>query len=162
MDTNGEGITRRAGLQGSVAAGLAVTLPAAKSAGAATGVAALVDISKTGEPISRFIYGAFSEHIQGFIYRALWAEVLSDRKFYYAVDDQDPSIRKWRPLDVSLAGFAPRSRGRLWRLTGPSLDSSNQVGQPPQVTVTESQFDTGDGRLSVQPYSVELRAYTSR
>ncbi|HZP52494.1 MAG TPA: hypothetical protein VFB40_15085, partial [Actinocrinis sp.] len=65
-------------------------------------------------------------------------------------------------VDVSLAGFAPRSRGRLWRLTGPSLDSTNQVGKPPQVTVTESAFDAGTGVVSVEPYSVELRAYTRR
>jgi alpha-N-arabinofuranosidase len=61
--------------------------------------------------------------------------------------------------DISLAGFTARGRGRLWRLTGPALDSANQVGQPPQVTVTETEFDTGDGRITVQPYSVELRAY---
>jgi alpha-N-arabinofuranosidase len=64
-------------------------------------------------------------------------------------------------LDINLTGFAPASRGRLWRLTGPGLDASNHVGQPPQVTVTESEFDTG-GALPVQPYSVELRAYTRR
>jgi hypothetical protein len=34
------------------------------------------------------------------------------------------------------------------------------VGQPPQVTVTETTFDTGQSRLEVQPYSVELRAYS--
>jgi alpha-N-arabinofuranosidase len=62
--------------------------------------------------------------------------------------------------DVGLTGFTPRRTGRLWRLTGPSLDSGNQVGQPPQVTVTESGFDTGQSGWPVQPYSVELRAYS--
>ena len=93
MGKDDKGITRRAALQGSLAAGL--PLPAAV---AVSEVSAVVDVSKTGDPISKMIYGAFSEHIQGFLYSALWAEVLADRKFYYAVDEQDPSARKWRPL----------------------------------------------------------------
>jgi alpha-N-arabinofuranosidase len=97
MSESGEGITRRTGLQASAAAGLAAGLPI-KAAAASSGVSAVIDAAKTAEPISPFLYGAFSEHIQGFIYSALWAEVLSDRKFFYAVDDKDPSVRKWRPL----------------------------------------------------------------
>ena len=104
MSEGGKGITRRAGLQGSVAAGLAAALPVPLSSsspfrdGAApSGISAVIDAATTGEPISKLLYGSFSEHIQGFIYGALWAEVLSDRKFYYAVDAQDPSS-KWRPL----------------------------------------------------------------
>src|SRR5436305_672250 len=101
-----KGITRRTGLQGSLAVGLAAALPVpaapqpspSPSSSLSPAVNAVIDAAKTGEPISKFIYGAFSEHIQGFIYGALWAEVLSDRKFYYAVDDQNPSARKWRPL----------------------------------------------------------------
>jgi alpha-N-arabinofuranosidase len=65
-------------------------------------------------------------------------------------------------IEVGLTGFNPRGHGRLWRLTGPSLDSTNQVGKPPQVTVTESGFDATNGRLTVAPYSVELRSYTRR
>lgn len=118
MTEGGKGITRRAGLQGSFAAGLAAALPVPATAAPADGhpasadgtpapadvtaapadVTAVVDAAKTGAPISRLIYGAFSEHIQGFMYSALWAEVLADRKFYHAVDDQDPSTPKWRPL----------------------------------------------------------------
>ena len=60
--------------------------------------------------------------------------------------------------DIDLAGFTARGQGRLWRLTGPGLDSGNQVGQPPQVTVivtaTATEFDTGDRQISVEPYSV--------
>ena len=97
MSERWKGITRRAAIQSSLAAGLAAALPM-RTAAAATGVNAVIDVSQTGEPISKHLYGAFSEHIQGFLYSALWAEVLSDRKFYYAVDEQDPSVHKWRPL----------------------------------------------------------------
>jgi alpha-N-arabinofuranosidase len=97
MSEGEKGIRRRTVLQGSLVAGLAAALPV-RVAAASSGISAVIDAMKTGEPISPFIYGAFSEHIQGFIYSALWAEVLSDRKFYYAVDNQDPLVRKWRPV----------------------------------------------------------------
>ena len=65
-------------------------------------------------------------------------------------------------LNVGLAGFIPRSRGRLWRLTGPGLDATNRVGQPAQVTVSETDFDTSAHSLYVTPNRVELRAYPRR
>ena len=65
-------------------------------------------------------------------------------------------------VDINLTGFTRRGQGQLWRLPGPSMDSTNRVGQPPQVTVTETSFDTGDGGLTVEPYSVELRVYSVR
>jgi len=44
-----------------------------------------VEAGKTGEPISKYIYGQFIEHLGRCIYGGIWAEVLEDRKFYYAV-----------------------------------------------------------------------------
>ena len=44
-----------------------------------------VDAGKTGEPISKYIYGQFIEHLGRCIYGGLWAEMLEDRKFYYDV-----------------------------------------------------------------------------
>jgi alpha-N-arabinofuranosidase len=48
-------------------------------------VTATVDASKTGPPISPYVYGQFLEHIGGLIYSSLWSEMLDDRKFYYPV-----------------------------------------------------------------------------
>lgn len=48
-------------------------------------VTAGIDASKTGPPISPYVYGQFLEHIDGLIYNSLWSEMLDDRKFYYAV-----------------------------------------------------------------------------
>ena len=53
-----------------------------------------IDASKTGPPISPFIYGQFLEHAGSLIYGALWCEMLDDRKFYYDVmpkPAEDPS-----------------------------------------------------------------------
>lgn len=43
-----------------------------------------IDINKKNDPISVFIYGQFIEHLGKCIYGGIWAEVIDDRKFYYA------------------------------------------------------------------------------
>ncbi len=42
-----------------------------------------IDTKKTGEPISKYIYGQFIEHLGRCIYGGIWAEMLEDRKFFY-------------------------------------------------------------------------------
>ena len=44
-----------------------------------------IDAGKTGEPVSKYIYGQFIEHLGRCIYGGIWAEMLEDRKFYYLV-----------------------------------------------------------------------------
>ncbi|MGQ9576400.1 MAG: alpha-L-arabinofuranosidase C-terminal domain-containing protein [Thermoguttaceae bacterium] len=54
-----------------------------------------IDAAKTGEPISKYIYGQFIEHLGRCIYGGIWAEMIEDRKFYYPVGaKQSP----WRPI----------------------------------------------------------------
>ncbi|MBO0809053.1 MAG: alpha-L-arabinofuranosidase, partial [Actinobacteria bacterium] len=93
-----KGISRRVVLQGSVAAGLAAALPVRSAAAASADVSAVVDVAKTGDPISKNIYGAFSEHIGSLVYNSLWSEVLFDRKFFNAVAEQAQPAQKWIPL----------------------------------------------------------------
>ena len=38
-----------------------------------------IDTSKTGEPISKYIYGQFIEHLGRCIYGGIWAEMLEGR-----------------------------------------------------------------------------------
>ena len=45
----------------------------------------VIDAGKTGEPISKYIYGQFIEHLGRCIYGGIWSEILEDRKFFYAV-----------------------------------------------------------------------------
>ena len=59
--------------------------------------AVTIDAGKTGEPISKFIYGQFIEHLGRCIYGGIWAEMLEDRKFYFPItENYDP----YRKLDV--------------------------------------------------------------
>lgn len=73
---------------------------------------AIIDASRQSELVSQYQYGMFIEPIGGLIARSLWAEMLDDRKFYYAIvpEREDPAppasvegrpgitYRKWRPI----------------------------------------------------------------
>ncbi len=84
-----------------------------------------IDATTTGAPLSKYIYGQFIEHLGRCIYGGIWAEMLEDRKFFYAVG-------------------APES---LWKLIGPTdaltmVREGAFVGEhTPQITLT------GDGTL---------------
>jgi len=68
-----------------------------------------IDASKTGPPISKYIYGQFLEHIGGIVNNNIWAEMLDDRKFYYPINSHPPAqptgpsfrrvtLRHWMPI----------------------------------------------------------------
>jgi alpha-N-arabinofuranosidase len=72
-------------------------------------VHATIDASKTGAPISKYIYGQFLEHIGGIVNNNIWAEMLEDRKFYYPITSHPPAepagpawrrtaLRHWMPV----------------------------------------------------------------
>ena len=54
-----------------------------------------IDVSKKREPISKYIYGQFIEHLGRCIYGGIWAEMLEDRKFYYPIEGK-PAYQKMR------------------------------------------------------------------
>ena len=47
-----------------------------------------VNAARTGEPISKYIYGQFIEHLGRCIYGGIWAEMLEDRKFFDAAGSE--------------------------------------------------------------------------
>ena len=50
-----------------------------------------IDASKTGVPISKYVYGQFLEHIGGIVNNGVWAEMLDDRKFYQTITAHPPA-----------------------------------------------------------------------
>src|ERR1017187_7121006 len=44
-----------------------------------------IDTQKTMPPVSKYEYGMFTEHIRDSMYRAVWTEMLDDRKFYFPI-----------------------------------------------------------------------------
>jgi alpha-N-arabinofuranosidase len=86
--------------------------------------AVTIDAGKTGEPISKFIYGQFIEHLGRCIYGGIWAEMLEDRKFYFPITaNYDPyrgtrAVAKDNPF--AIVGASP------WQIIGPA-DSLTMV-----------------------------------
>ncbi len=63
-----------------------------------------IDAAQTREPMSKYIYGQFIEHLGRCIYGGIWAEMLEDRKFFYGVGDKDsPWTIAGQPAGVSMA-----------------------------------------------------------
>ena len=89
------------------------------STGAQTGgapekrIIATIDASKTGAPISPYLYGQFIEHIADLVNRSVWAEMLDDRKFYYPVTSQPAAPET--PSQGPMRGRRPNR----WQPVGP-------------------------------------------
>ena len=88
---------------------LAGTAPAAR---AQLMVQATVEAAQTGEPIPKYIYGQFIEHLGRCIYGGIWAEMLEDRKFYFAVTDDYNPYRSLNDQPFPVVGASP------WQVTG--------------------------------------------
>src|ERR1700733_16195527 len=54
-----------------------------------------IDTAKTADPVSKYEFGMFIEHIGPLIYRSLWSEMLDDRKFYFPVSSKDTVTPNW-------------------------------------------------------------------
>ncbi len=73
-------------------------------------LAVSINVQQTAEPVSKYEFGMFIEHIGPLIYRSLWSEMLDDRKFYFPISSAQtepaaprstgPSrqLRKWVPV----------------------------------------------------------------
>jgi alpha-N-arabinofuranosidase len=78
-------------------------------------IAITINAGKTRAPISPYVYGQFIEHISDLVNRSVWAEILDDRKFYYAVTSESPAPEpqrrafrmrqpnRWRPISPDSA-----------------------------------------------------------
>ena len=86
-------------LAATIAGGLALSVSAQP-------VTMTVDASKTGAPISKYMYGFFTELTRNCYEGGLWAEMVGDRKFFYPVNsskEQTPPnsrkyVARWRPV----------------------------------------------------------------
>jgi len=79
-------------------------------------ISVTIDTDKTSEPISKYIYGQFIEHLGRCIYGGIWAEMLEDRKFYFPVtDDYEPYSTTDKDKNV---GYFPVLTGSPWRVVG--------------------------------------------
>ena len=59
-----------------------------------------IDAAQVGEPISKYVYGQFIEHLGRCIYGGIWAEMLEDRKFFYPVGKGESPWKAVGPADA--------------------------------------------------------------
>ncbi len=70
-----------------------------------------INTQQTADPVSKYVFGSFIEHIGPTIYRSMWDEMLDDRKFYFPINSEVEAaparrggggrgmpLRKWRPV----------------------------------------------------------------
>lgn len=88
---------------------------------------ACINADNEGAPISPYIYGQFVEHIGNIMYRALWSEMLDDRKFYYLV----------APKQADEPGARARGEGGFGagRRRGVGPGRWNPIGPPESVVM---------------------------
>ena len=64
-----------------------------------------INAAEIGAPISKYIYGQFIEHLGRCIYGGIWAEMIQDRKFFYAAGAKESPWQAVGNLDaVTLSG----------------------------------------------------------
>ena len=90
-----------------------------------------IDATKQAEPLSKYVYGQFIEHLGRCIYGGIWAEMLEDRKFFYPVgsrrspwetigsttsvvmDEEEPFVGEHTPLVRTVGGMRQKHLGVL-------------------------------------------------
>jgi len=102
-----------------------------------TKLAIQIDASVTGEPISKYIYGQFIEHLGRCIYGGIWAEMLQDRKFFYPVGSKQSP---WKPIGDSAVVKTDKNN---------SFVSENT----PEITAPGGIFQGGLGLIAGKEYT---------
>ena len=88
---------------------LQICLPFASSAKEAApqpAIEATIHLDQEGAPIHPFVHGMFTELLGNMFENGIWAEMLSDRKFFYPVDNSETLTPRnsrrhqlrWRPV----------------------------------------------------------------
>jgi alpha-N-arabinofuranosidase len=103
-----------------------ITFPLAATA--AGPIELKIDVTKTGAPISPFIYGQFVEHLGRCIYGGIWAEMLEDRKFYFPITANYSPYKSLTNSAFPVVGASP------WQI----------IGDPSAVTMVKQDAFVGD------------------
>jgi len=83
-----------------------------------------IDPDSKGEPISKYIYGQFIEHLGRCIYGGIWAEMLEDRKFYYPITGNYSPYRGFRDNPYPILRSSP------WQIIGDANNVTMSTNKP--------------------------------
>jgi len=119
---------------------------------------ATIDAADKKEPLSKYIYGQFIEHLGRCIYGGIWAEMLEDRKFWYPVNETYEHIEN--------PGNPFRAiRNSPWKIVGPTenikmVEQDSYVGQQtPQINAIGT---TPVGITQAELALIKNKEYTGR
>lgn len=113
-------------------------------------------VTKTGQPISKYIYGQFIEHLGRCIYGGIWAEMLEDRKFFFPVTDEfkpwstETENGFWGGGDFHVLTGSP------WKVIGEQVtvrmvkEDSFTGEQTPEIGVSGSPGGIEQGELALE------------
>ena len=122
-----------------------------------------IDISATGQPIEKYIYGQFIEHLGRCIYGGIWAEMVEDRKFYYPVkEDFEPFATATDPFwDTGPYQYLNASP---WEIIGEGENVQMELSKPYTGEHSVKVLVPGDGSgAGIRQYGLGLiqgRQYT--
>jgi alpha-L-arabinofuranosidase len=119
-------------------------------------LAMTIEAGQTRPPIHRYVYGQFSELLFNMFEQGLWAEMLSDRKFFYPVDSSEtltppnrkPFFRRWRPLGGDQFVTMDRSRAYVGE-HAPTIQLSETAHGIMQAGLTLRQDRRYSGRIAL-------------
>jgi alpha-N-arabinofuranosidase len=112
-------------------------------------IAVTIDVSKTGAPISKYIYGQFLEHGGDIVNTGVWSEMLIDRKFFFPITTTAPATPR---VVATVGGGNPRFRGAPTRWWAP-------LGGEDVVTMDTKSPYTGDQSPLVKLDGKEARGF---
>ena len=103
----------------------------------------ILNFNKKKEPMSPYLYGQFIEHMGRSIYGGLWAEMLTDRKFYYKPGSHKSAWKfEGDTLYVSIDSSKTYSRGNI-----PVLQTLNGSISLSQDSLAVKAGEVYNGRL---------------
>jgi alpha-L-arabinofuranosidase len=104
--------------------------------------AVTIAAAKSRAPMSKYIYGQFIEHLGRCIYGGIWAEMLEDRKFFYAVGDKNSPWKPWGdPAAVTMGTEAP--------FVGAHTPEIKSAGAGPQLGIVQGELALTKGQRYV-------------
>jgi len=114
-----------------------------------------IDVGRKSEPMSKYIYGQFIEHLGRCIYGGIWAEMLEDRKFFFPITPKYDPYNRLQDTPFPVVGASP------WEIIGQD-DSVVMVNENSFVGEHTPRIAVGSGIRQRDLGLVEGKHYSAR